>query len=64
MPVLLVTLAVCVFLTCMSFQEGANKRAFKARCDAQQGTVLISMKSDGKGWIGCYSGVKEIPNEV
>lgn len=53
-----------IWLFAMSIGADADKQAFKARCDAQHGTVLMSLKSNGNGWIGCYSGAKEIPNEV
>lgn len=36
---------------------------FHARCTNQGGIVLQSYQSDGDGWIGCYSGIKELPNE-
>lgn len=64
MPLIVAAFALVMWLFAMSIEEDADKQAFKARCDAQHGTVLMPLKSNGNRWIGCYSGVKEIPNEV
>jgi len=66
MPVIigLVLLAIWGGILAADLSATSDKRDFKARCDAQHGTVLMSLKRNGDGWIGCYSGLKEIPNEV
>lgn len=44
-------------------QEKQQIAAFHQRCSNQGGTVLHSYQPDGSGWIGCYKGLTEIPNE-
>jgi len=44
-------------------QQTVELVQFHARCTNQGGTVLRSYKPNGAGWIGCYSGIKELPNE-
>lgn len=57
-------IAAVVLAFVQAYFSAEAKQAFKARCDAQQGTVLMSLTSTGGGWIRCYTGVKELYNEV
>lgn len=52
---------IAVFVYDQNVQD--KYAAFHNRCDAQHGVVLASMKRDGDGWVGCYTGVKELYNE-
>lgn len=62
----LFTMAVIGFLIYVQvsqYTQVSKLDSFYDRCKAQGGVVLNSTKRDGGGWVGCYSGVKELPNE-
>lgn len=63
---LLITALLAVVFGLMYTQDREDRQrldTFHSRCDSKGGTVLNSTLPGNVKWIGCYSGVKEIPNE-
>lgn len=65
-PALPLMAGILALIGLLMWQDARNEdkvNAFHNRCDAQGGMVLNSTKRNGGGWIGCYKGVTELPNE-